>query len=106
MGTTTVTIAAYIPVKLHEAFDRHLREFTQSNPACKLGTDRKGRIEATLPDELCGPYLQHFRDFDTAHPDCHFEIVMKAPDMSLQTIDALYGSIDPPFKYRKTFSKH
>jgi hypothetical protein len=30
---------------------------------------------AHLPPELRQVWLQHLRDFDTAHPGCHFEVV-------------------------------
>jgi hypothetical protein len=39
---------------------------------------------AHLPEEFVQPWLQHLRDFDTAHPGCHFEVAHDAPDMSLQ----------------------
>jgi hypothetical protein len=35
---------------------------------------------AQLPTELAQAWLQHLRDFDTAHPDCHFEIFADVPD--------------------------
>jgi hypothetical protein len=38
---------------------------------------------AHVPDELQHAWLQHLRDFDTAHPGCHFEVAIDAPDMSL-----------------------
>ena len=30
---------------------------------------------AEIPDELAQDWLQHLRDFDTAHPGCHFQVV-------------------------------
>lgn len=41
---------------------------------------------ATVPDSLTNAWLQHLRDFDTAHADCHFEVMAEAPDMSMQDI--------------------
>lgn len=38
---------------------------------------------ATVPDDLAQAWLQHLRDFDTAHPGCHFEVFADALDMSL-----------------------
>lgn len=40
-------------------------------------------------------WLQHMRDFDTAHPGCHFEIVFSAPDLTMEQLVAKM-QIDPP----------
>jgi hypothetical protein len=40
-------------------------------------------IVAHLPEALTQAWLQHLRDFDVAHPGCHFEIMADAPEMSL-----------------------
>jgi hypothetical protein len=39
---------------------------------------------AHVPEELQRAWLQHLRDFDTAHPGCHFEVALDAPDASLE----------------------
>jgi len=41
---------------------------------------------ATVPDELAQAWLQHMRDFDTAHPGCHFEIVTESDTKSVADI--------------------
>ena len=33
--------------------------------------------EADVPDELAREWLQHLRNFDTAHPGCHFDVIME-----------------------------
>ncbi len=39
---------------------------------------------AHLPEGLQQAWLQHLRDFDTAHPGCHFEVgVDGTPDASI-----------------------
>lgn len=38
---------------------------------------------AHVPEELHHAWLQHVRDFDTAHPGCHFELAADAPNTSL-----------------------
>lgn len=43
---------------------------------------------ASVPDELAQAWLQHLRDFDTAHPGCHFEVFADALDMSLHDMVA------------------
>jgi hypothetical protein len=34
--------------------------------------------QCEIPDELANAWLQHLRDFDTAHPGCHFEVMMQS----------------------------
>jgi hypothetical protein len=31
-------------------------------------------LQCDVPDELMQQWLQHLRDFDTAHTGCHFEV--------------------------------
>ena len=38
---------------------------------------------ANVPDDLAQAWLQHLRDFDVAHPGCHFEVMADAPEMSV-----------------------
>jgi hypothetical protein len=38
---------------------------------------------AHVPEELHKAWLQHLRDFDAAHPECHFEIMADAPKASI-----------------------
>jgi len=52
---------------------------------------------AHLPEELVKPWLQHMRDFDTAHPGCHFEIAITANSDTLDAVEAL--KLDPPFNF-------
>jgi hypothetical protein len=37
---------------------------------------------AHVPEALVQAWLQHLRDFDVAHPGCHFEVMADAPEMS------------------------
>lgn len=51
---------------------------------------------STIPDELAHAWLQHLRDFDVAHPGCHFEVAASSPDMTLaDMIEA--ARLDPAF---------
>jgi hypothetical protein len=34
--------------------------------------------QCEIPDELANAWLQHLRDFDIAHPGCHFEVMMQS----------------------------
>ena len=41
---------------------------------------------AHLPADQANAFMQHIRDFDTAHPDCHFEIAADVPDTPLAEV--------------------
>ena len=58
----------------------------------------KVMILADVPDDLGHALMQHLRDFDTAHPGCHFKIAVNAPDMSLGEMQALLN-VNPPFAF-------
>jgi hypothetical protein len=52
---------------------------------------------AEVPDDLANAWLQHMRDFDAAHPGCHFTN-SEVPDITLdEIIDTL--KIDPPLPF-------
>jgi hypothetical protein len=55
---------------------------------------------ADVPDELAQAWLQHLRDFDTAHDGCHFKVVNQPTrDMSLgEMIRAI--EVDPSLELR------
>jgi hypothetical protein len=48
-----------------------------------MTTTTKVFTVAHVPNELRQAWLQHLRDFDTAHPGCHFEVMADAPDASV-----------------------
>lgn len=61
-------------------------------------------IRASVPDDLRQQWLQHLRDFDTAHPGCHFEIMADCPDMPMtQVIESL--RVNPGFKFSDFFPR-
>jgi len=43
----------------------------------------KVRVTAKLPARLHQEFLQHIRNFDIAHPGCHFEVGIDPPQMTL-----------------------
>jgi len=47
--------------------------------------------KAHVPAELAAAWLAHLRDFDNAHPGCHFEVVTEGT----MTIDDLIAQMDP-----------
>jgi hypothetical protein len=47
-------------------------------------------FRAHLPRDLLKSFIQHVRDFDVAHPGCHFEIMADDCGLNLQQmIEAL-----------------
>lgn len=49
---------------------------------------------ADLPYDLANKWLQHLRDFDSANPGCHFEVLADAPGMPFdQVVKTL--AVDP-----------
>lgn len=59
---------------------------------------------AHVPPELAQAWLQHLRDFDTAHPGCHFQVFADAPDMPIaKAIELL--QINPGLDYQAIFER-
>jgi hypothetical protein len=59
---------------------------------------------AHVPEELQPAWLQHLRDFDTAHPGCHFEVALDAPDASLEEmVERL--RVEPSLTFTKIFER-
>jgi hypothetical protein len=59
---------------------------------------------ANVPDDLQQEWLQHLRDFDVAHPGCHFEVAMDAPDEPLSSmVDRLV--INPDLTFVKLYER-
>jgi hypothetical protein len=59
---------------------------------------------ANVPDALAQPWLQHVRDFDVAHPGCHFEVMADALDMTLaQAVELL--RVNPDLTFQQIFER-
>lgn len=59
---------------------------------------------AHIPDDLAHAWLQHMRDFDTAHPGCHFQVLCDAPSFELgQMIEVL--NISPSMDVLEIFRR-
>lgn len=59
---------------------------------------------AHVPDDLHQAWLQHLRDFDIAHPGCHFEVAGDAPEASLaEMIEQL--RVEPGLTFTKIFRR-
>jgi hypothetical protein len=56
-------------------------------------------VTAELPEELAQDFHQHVRDYDAAHPGCHFEIILDAPGLTVrQLVEAM--QVDPPLPFQ------
>jgi hypothetical protein len=59
---------------------------------------------AHMPERLGQKWLQHLRDFDTANPECHFEVFNETPDVSMA--DALRMlRVEPDLTFTKIFER-
>lgn len=59
---------------------------------------------AHVPDDLQQAWLQHLRDFDTAHIGCHFEVGIDGPDTSMaEMIERL--RVEPKLTFTQIFEK-
>jgi len=59
---------------------------------------------AHLTPELRHAWLQHLRDFDTAHPGCHFEVAADTPDKSIAEIVEMLR-VDPELTLTQIFER-
>jgi hypothetical protein len=61
-------------------------------------------MRAYIPGELEQTLLQHLRDFDVAHPGCHFEIMIDDSGVSMEeAINRL--RVDPELKFIQIFKR-
>lgn len=61
-------------------------------------------IIAHIPPALERELLQHVRNFDTAHPGCHFEIGVDGPDRPLAEMVEMLR-VDPGLTFTKIFDR-
>ena len=60
---------------------------------------------AWLPVELIEAWMQHVRDFDAAHPGCHFYMQARG-EWSADEMTEMLRRIDPPLPHITTVKKH
>lgn len=59
---------------------------------------------ANVPDDLAQAWLQHLRDFDVAHPGCHFEVMADALDLTLaQAVELV--RVNPDLTFQQIFTR-
>lgn len=58
---------------------------------------------AHVPDELQQEWLQHLRNFDVAHPGCHFEVGIDGTDNIGHIIDRVL--VEPELTFTKIFER-
>lgn len=55
---------------------------------------------ANVPDELVQAWVQHLRNFDIAHPGCHFRVVSRSDDGTVAEMMELLDKVWPPLPVR------
>lgn len=59
---------------------------------------------AHVPADLSKAWLQHLRDFDAAHPGCHFEVGIDGPETSItEMVERL--QVEPKLSFTKIFER-
>jgi hypothetical protein len=57
-----------------------------------------------FPDGLEKEFIQYVRDFDVAHPGCHFEIGLEAPEKTMaEAIDMM--RVNPGLTFGAVFQR-
>lgn len=59
---------------------------------------------AQVPAGLANAFVQHMRDFDTAHPDCHFEVAADVPDMPLADVVEMVW-VNPALTFAEVYKR-
>lgn len=59
---------------------------------------------AHVPEGLHQAWLQHLRDFDTAHPGCDFEVLVDAPHLSLAEMVQML-QVDPALTFQQIIER-
>jgi hypothetical protein len=59
---------------------------------------------AHVPPELQQAWLQHLRDFDSAHPGCHFEVGVDGPEEPFADMIKKL-TIEPHLNFTKIFER-
>jgi len=57
-----------------------------------------------VPEELQQKWLQHLRDFDAAHPGCHFQVFADAPDVASDDVIKMMV-INPDLTFQQFFER-
>jgi hypothetical protein len=60
--------------------------------------------KAHIPEELAQAWLQHLRDFDTAHPGCHFEVGVDGPEASIADMIKM-TRVEPGLTFAKIWQR-
>lgn len=59
---------------------------------------------AHVPEELQQAWLQHLRDFDVAHPGCHFEVGIDGPDEPMNEM-IMRMQVEPNLSFTQVFER-
>lgn len=59
---------------------------------------------AEVPQGLEQAWLQHLRDFDAAHPECHFVVAADAPNLSfIEMLEMI--KVEPKLTFTEIFER-
>jgi hypothetical protein len=59
---------------------------------------------AHVPESLQQKWLQHLRDFDGAHPGCHFEVGIDGPDEPMADMLKML-QVEPGLTFTKIYDR-
>lgn len=59
---------------------------------------------AHLPEKLQQTWLQHLRDFDAAHPGCHFEVGIDGPEATTAEMIKMIR-VEPELTFTKIYER-
>jgi hypothetical protein len=59
---------------------------------------------AHVADDLQQAWLQHLRDFDIAHPGCHFEVMVDSPNASIAEMVEMLR-VEPELAFTQIFER-
>ena len=59
---------------------------------------------AHVPQSLSQAWLQHLRDFDLAHPGCHFEVMADSPGIPLKDMVEMV-KVDPALSFTEIIER-
>jgi transcriptional regulator with XRE-family HTH domain len=91
--------------RLAEIFSADPEWFERGRGKAPEMTYAKVYTVAHVPAPLQQAWLQHLRDFDVAHPGCHFEVAIDGPpDVTLgEMVEVL--RVNPGFTFQHVFER-
>jgi hypothetical protein len=86
-------------------FRDHLESVGQPHRDEEQGARTAVFTRAFVPDNMVKPWLQHLRDFDIAHPGCHFEVMADMGNVPIEVMVEMMR-LNPGFSFQKIFDRN